>query len=106
MGITSKEQVMTSISHRTILCAMLFVSASCLAQQGQMPARIDVAAVTGADAKTSQAVEQVRREQHDKIDAVRREADSQLAKLLTPAQLDKLREAMRKNRPADGPPQR
>ena len=96
---------MTSISKSLILGALLFASVACIAQQGQMPPRIDVAAVTGADAKTSQSVEQVLRDQHDKIDAIRRDADARLAKLLTPAQLDKLHEAMRKNRP-DGPTQR
>ncbi len=97
---------MTPLSHRLILFTLLIASASCMAQQGQMPPRIDVAAVTGADAKTAQAVEHALRDQHDKIDAIRRDTDAQLAKLLTPAQLDKLHEAMRKNRPADGPPQR
>ena len=86
------------------LCALLFISASCLAQQGPPP-RLDVAAVTGADAKTAQAVERLLHDQHDKIDAIRRDTDTQLGKLLTPAQLDKLHEAMRKNRP-DGPPQK
>ena len=87
------------------LLAFTFASASCLAQQGQMPPRVDVAAVTGADAKTAQAVEKLLREQHEKIDAIRRDTDTQLGKLLSPAQLDKLHEAMRKNRP-DGPPQK
>ncbi|HEX7645684.1 MAG TPA: hypothetical protein VF472_26060 [Burkholderiaceae bacterium] len=92
--------------HHHIVFALFFASASCLAQQGQMPPpRIDVAAITGADAKTAQAVERVLREQHEKIDAIRRDTDIQLGKLLSSAQLDKLHEAMRKNRP-EGPPQR
>lgn len=82
--------------------ALLAASASCLAQQGGMPPRIDVAAVTGADTKTAQAAERLLRDQHDKIEAIRQDTDTQLAKLLTPAQFDKLHEAMRKNRP-DGP---
>lgn len=97
---------MKIFAHHDIVFALLFASASCLAQQGQMPPpRVDVAAVTGADAKTAQAVERLLREQHDKIDAIRRDTDTQLGKLLTSAQLDKLHEAMRKNRP-EGPPQK
>ena len=96
---------MTSFSASLIVGAMLFASTSCPAQQGPMPPRIDVAAVTGADAKTAQAVERALRDQHEKIDAIRRDTDAQLAKLLTPVQLDKLHEAMRKNRP-EGAPQR
>lgn len=90
------------------LCALLFISISSSAQQGPQqspPPRIDVAAVTGADAKTAQAVERLMRDQHDKIEAIRRDTDTRLGKLLTPAQLDKLHDAMRKNRP-EGPPQK
>ncbi|HEX8955597.1 MAG TPA: hypothetical protein VF798_04955 [Burkholderiaceae bacterium] len=97
---------MKAFSHHHIVFALLFASASCLAQPSQMPPpRVDVAAVTGADAKTAQAVERLLREQHEKIDAIRRDTDTQLGKLLSPAQLERLHEAMRKNHP-EGPPQR
>lgn len=99
---------MAHLYSKLAVSTLLFVATSCLAQQGPPP-RIDVAAVTGVDAKTAQAAERLLHEQHDKIDAVRKDTDTQLAKLLTPAQLDKLHEAMRKNRPegsTDGKPQK
>jgi|GEM_PF-4353720 Spy/CpxP family protein refolding chaperone len=98
---------MNHLYAKLALSTLLLAAASCMAQQGPMPPRLDVAAVTGADAKTAQAAEKLLRDQHDKIEAIRADTDTQLAKLLTPAQLDKLHEAMRKNRPegrSDGPP--
>lgn len=82
----------------------LFACGSAAAQQGNPPPRIDVATVTGANAATAQAVDRILREHHDKMEALRNDTDGKLSKLLTPAQLDKLHEAMRQNHRADGPP--
>ena len=92
---------------RLLLICCSIASLSAMAQQGAAPPpRIDVAAVTGADAKTATAVERVMRDHHDKMEALRQETDAQLAKLLNPAQLEKLHQAMRKNRPPEGGQQR
>ena len=100
---------------RFLLTAALLAGTPTLAQMppgphpGGPPPRVDIVAVLGLDATRAEQVRAIMQSTHQKMEVVRsqmetirRETDTQLAAVLTPDELEKLRAAMPKppRRPA------
>jgi hypothetical protein len=95
---------------RALIAASFLLSADAMAQTPPGPQRVDVVALLNLDATRAEQVRAIMRSTHQKMEvvraqmeAIRKETDTQLAAVLTPEELEKMRAAMPKP-PHRGPP--
>ena len=95
---------------RALIAASFLLSADAMAQTPPGPQRADIVALLNLDATRAEKVRAIMQSTHQKMEAVRaqmeairKETDTQLAAVLTPEELQKLRAAMPRP-PRRGPP--
>ena len=98
----------------TFLAISLLVATTAFAQTPPgPPPRVDIAALLNLDATRAEQVRAIMRSTHQKMEVVRaqreaihRETETQLAAVLTPEEIEKMRAAMPKPPHRGPPPQR